>query len=275
VDLDRGRCLTMSGLPAFFDDLPDREGAAEIDAALAELRPLEDRLGYRFTRPALLRTALTLASWCNEHAEAGWPSNECLEFFGDAVLDLVAADAIWNRFPQLGEGPLTRLRASVVSEPALAAAARKGELGEWLFLGRGDDLRGGRDREASLADAVEAILGAAFLDARAAGEDPLAAASTVFRALLGDRADRLSPSHGVDAKSRLQHWAQRVHRLTPAYVTEAGAESTPEHPLWVSVVQLDLADGSSTILGEGQGRSRRRAQQAAAIAALEAVASSD
>jgi len=261
----------MTGLPAIFEDLPDRRGDPEIDAALAELEPLERRLAYRFRRPALLRAALTLTSWCNEHPGSGWPSNESLEFFGDAVLDLVAADALWNRFPEQGEGPLTRLRASLVSERALAQVARECELGEWLYLGRGDELRGGREREASLADAVEAVLGAAFLDARVAGEDPLAAAAKIFRALLGARADKLAPHHGVDAKSRLQHWAQRVHRLTPVYLTEAGEDSSPEEPQWLSRVQLQLSDGTILVLGEGEGRSMRKAQQAAASAALAAV----
>ncbi|MEZ4383178.1 MAG: ribonuclease III [Nannocystaceae bacterium] len=261
----------MTGLPAIFEDLPDRRGAPEIDAALAGLEPLELRLRYRFKRRALLRVALTHASWCNEHPEEGWPSNESLEFFGDAVLDLVTADALWNRFPELPEGALTRLRASLVSERALATAARGCQIGDWLFLGKGDELRGGRERDASLADALEAILGASFLDARAAGKDPLAAAAQVFRALLGDRVAGLEPDHGIDAKSRLQHWAQRVHRLTPVYHTEAGASATPGEPRWLARVQLAPRDGTVLVLGEGEGRSMRKAQQAAARAALEAV----
>ena len=260
----------MTALPGILEALP-----AVSDAELASLRILESRLGHQFVRPELLRVALTLASWCNEHARSGWPSNESLEFFGDAVLDLVAADELWRRFPEQGEGPLTRLRATLVSESALAAAARSSQLGTWLFLGKGDEQRGGREREASLADAVEAVLGAAFLDARAAGQDPLAAASAVFRALLGERADGLAPDHGIDAKSRLQHWAQRVHRVTPTYLTEAAAESTPEQPQWISRVVLSPRGGDLQVLGEGQGRSMRRAQQAAAAVALAAIEAVD
>ncbi len=257
----------MTGLPALLENLPELQDEAEI----ASLRALEQRLGYRFVRLELLRVALTLASWCNEHATSGWPSNESLEFFGDAVLDLVAADELWRRFPAQGEGPLTRLRATLVSEEALAAAAQTSKLGDWLFLGKGDEQRGGREREASLADTVEAVMGAAFLDARAASQDPLAAASAVFRALLGERADGLAPDHGIDAKSRLQHWAQRVHRATPTYLTEAAAESTPEQPQWISRVVFSPHEGEVQVLGEGQARSMRRAQQAAAVAALAAI----
>ncbi|MCB9702451.1 MAG: ribonuclease III [Myxococcales bacterium] len=259
------------GLPSVLATLPDQGGDPAVALALGELAPLEALLGYRFARPALLRVALTLASWCNEHPGAGWPSNESLEFFGDAVLDLVAADLLWRRFPELGEGQLTRLRASVVSERALAAAARGSGLGEWLFLGRGDEQKGGRERDATLADSVEAVLGAAFLDARAAGQDPLLAAAAVFRALLGERVDRLAPDHGVDAKSRLQQWSQRVHRMTPVYLTEASPDSAPGTPLWLARVQLEIGKGTVLVLGEGEGTSMRRAQHAAAAAALVAV----
>src|SRR5690606_6042541 len=132
--------------------------------------------------------------------------------------DLVAADALWTRFPNLDEGPLTRLRASVVSERSLARAAQRIELGRWLFLGRGDEQRGARERDGTLADALEAVLGAVFLDARAGGLDPIVAAASVFDRLFGERLRTLAPQDGLDPKSRLQQLIQAERRLTPVYV---------------------------------------------------------
>jgi ribonuclease-3 len=229
-----------------------------------------DRLGYQFTRPALLRVALTLGSWANEHRSTGWPSNACLEFFGDAVLGLLAADALWRRFPDLDEGQLTRLRASVVSETSLSQAAEAIDLGAWLYLGRGDLKRGGRHHRSTMADACEAVLGAVFLDARAAGTPPLPAAAEVFERLLGDHVRTLSPGQHVDPKSRLQHWAQGRYRITPAYVRR-GAEAPPEAPRWRAAVELRFDDGRVQVLGEGEGRSLKMAERKAAEAALQRV----
>lgn len=231
-----------------------------------QLGALEQLLGYSCARPQLLRVALTVGSWANEHRGAGWPSNACLEFFGDAVLDLVAADALWRRFPELDEGPLTRLRASVVSERSLARVARRIELGRWLYLGRGDEQRGARDRDGTLADALEAVLGAVFLDARVAGAEPTATSAEVFRALFGDRIDGLKPEDGLDPKSRLQQLVQAQRKLTPVYAP-VGEPPPPEAPHWRA--RVELRDGETVeVLGEGEGRSLRAAERNAALAAL-------
>ncbi len=211
----------VTRLPKVLRGLPDptlRVDDGTEPGGLWSLEALQVRLGYTFEVPALLRVALTLGSWANEHAAAGWPSNACLEFFGDAVLDLVAADALWRKFPELAEGELTRLRASLVAEPSLVAVAQDLQLGQFLFLGRGDLKRGGREHPSTLADAVEAVLGAVFLDVREAGGRPFAVASAVFERFMGARVAVLEPEHGLDAKSRLQHWAQGKHRVTPRYV---------------------------------------------------------
>nr|WP_255216606.1 ribonuclease III [Pseudenhygromyxa sp. WMMC2535] len=227
-----------------------------------------DALGYRFERVALLRVALTVGSWANENREAGWPSNACLEFFGDAVLDLVAADALWRRFPTLDEGPLTRLRASLVSERSLSRVARELDLGRWLHVGRGDEQRGARDRDGTLADALEAVLGAVFLDARARGEDPTLAAAQVFERRFGQRVRTLTPDDGLDPKSRLQQLMQAERKLTPVYVT-VGDPPPPEDPHWRARVELRPPEGEVEILGEGEGRSLRAAERSAAQVALE------
>ncbi len=263
-------------LPEVLQRLPDAEEGADEDARdelrreLESLAPLCERLGYQFHRPALLRVALTLGSWCNEHQDAGWPSNACLEFFGDAVLDLLAADALWRRFPDLSEGILTRLRASVVSEPALSAVARELGLGEWLFLGRGDELRGIREQDGALADAVEAVLGAVHLDARAAGHDALLASERVFVRLFGPRVQGLQPDDGVDVKSRLQQRVQARHRRTPSYEI-VGERPPPGAPHWRARVVLEREGGELVVLGEGEGRSLRAAERAAAKAALASI----
>lgn len=264
-------------LPEVLCDLPDPFTAVDDDTAPTAdtgLAGLMEVLGYTFAEPALLRVALTLGSWANEHRSARWPSNACLEFFGDAVLDLVAADALWRRFPELSEGELTRLRAALVSEASLAQAAESIDLGAWLYMGRGDLKRGGRQTVSTMADAVEAAIGAVFLDAREVGRSEVDAAAAVFDRLLGDRLRALSPEAGVDPKSRLQHWAQAHHRVTPTYV-RVGARPPPDAPHWKARVELRFADGRVVTLGQGEGRSLKRAERAAAEAALAAQEASD
>jgi ribonuclease III len=263
----------MVRLPKVLLDLPEASAPVDDDTCPpgpGGLLGLQERLGYRFFNPSLLRVALTLGSWANEHRDAGWPSNACLEFFGDAVLGLLAADALWRRFPELAEGELTRLRAALVTEPSLAKAALAIDLGAWLYLGRGDLKRGGRDHPSTLADAVEAVLGAVFLDARESGRVPLEAAAVVFERLVGQRVAELRPEHGVDPKSRLQHWAQGHLRVTPVYV-RVGEPPPPEDPQWAAQVELRFADGRVEVLGEGQGRSLKEAERAAALDALTRV----
>lgn len=258
-------------------DLPLGTGAGGLPAVLAVLPEAEPevvvlaaKLGVRFTRPALLRAALTTPSWVNEHQDAGWPSNACLEFLGDAVLGLVAADALWLRFPAVTEGDLTRLRASLVSASSLAMAARAIGLGDFLYLSRSDARSRVLERDKTLADAVEAALAAAFLDARVAGGDPLAAAVAVFTALLGERLTALSPADGVDAKSALQVVLQARYRRAPVY-RAIGERTGGTEPLWRVEVTLTLPEGQVMVLAEASGPSLRAAEQAAARLALAAT----
>ena len=258
------------GLPAELQGLPDGRGAPAVAAELAGLGPLAERLGHAFARPELLRVALTLRSWLNEHPKEGWACNECLEFFGDAVLDLVSADQIWRRWGGEGEGSLTRLQAALVSEPALARVAREIGLGAWLRVGRGDEAGGARDRDGPLADALEAVLGAVFLDARAAGGDPLAAVGAVFDRLFAGAIAGLHPERTIDAKSRLGRWVERHYRASPRYECALAEEATAERPWWRARVVLDRG-GAAIELGAGEGSSKREAQRAAARAGLERV----
>ncbi|MBC8069772.1 MAG: ribonuclease III [Deltaproteobacteria bacterium] len=260
----------MSGLPSVLEQLPIATDGDDLQRS-GTLEELQARIGHRFARPSLLRVALTLGSWANEHPEQGWPSNACLEFFGDAVLDLLAADALWTRFPSLDEGELTRLRASIVSERCLSEIATTLELGRFLWLGRGDDKLGVRRHRGTLADALEAVLGAVFLDARASGDDPLRVAAQVFTPLFAEMVGMLRPEAGYDPKTRLQHWAQGLHRITPSYVREeiSAGEGTPR---WRARVELRFGEGRVDVLGEGEGASLREAERAAADAALAVLA---
>jgi ribonuclease-3 len=252
-----------SALPEVLRELPgDPDGDPRHG-----LGPLIEALGYAFVRPELLRVALTVGSWANENRSAGWPSNACLEFFGDAVLDLAAADVVWRSFPQLDEGPLTRLRASLVSERSLARVARSVDLGRWLFVGRGDELRGARDRDGTLADALEAVLGAVFLDARAAGHEPTASVGVLFEHLFGERLRKLAPEDGLDPKSRLQQLMQAERRLTPVYIA-VGEPPPPDAPHWHAQVELHGEGKVVEVLGVGEGRSLRIAERNAALDAL-------
>ena len=241
-----------------------RQDAAESLTGLADL---EQGLCYSFARRELLRTALTLGSWCNENRATPWPSNACLEFFGDAVLGLTAADAVWRRFPDCAEGDLTRMRASLVSETALASAARTLDLGAWLFLGRGDEKRGARDHAGTLADSLEAVLGAVFLDARHSGRDALADVRGVFNHLFGGCLDGLAPEDALDPKSRLQQRIQAKYRVTPVYMS-LGESDVDGEPRWAARIELTLSGAEPCVLGEGSGRSLRAAEVAAAREAL-------
>jgi ribonuclease III len=256
-----------SALPEVLRVLPgDPDGDARHG-----LGPLIEVLGYAFVRPELLRVALTVGSWANENRSAGWPSNACLEFFGDAVLDMAAADAVWCGFPQLDEGPLTRLRASLVSERSLARVARSVELGRWLFIGRGDELRGARERDGTLADALEAVLGAVFLDARAAGHEPTASVGVLFDHLFGERLRKLAPEDGLDPKSQLQQLIQAERRLTPVYIA-VGEPPPPDAPHWHAQVEVRGEGDVVEVLGVGEGRSLRIAERNAALDALRRLA---
>jgi ribonuclease-3 len=262
------------GLPEVLRVLPAVDAGNESTPPEASLATLEGRIGYTFARPELLRVALTLGSWANEHPDTGWPSNACLEFFGDAVLDLLAADAVWRRHPTLGEGELTRLRAIVVSEPSLAEVAGVVDLGAFLWLGRGDDKLGGRRHRPTLADTLEAVLGAVFLDARARGGDALAQTAAVFERLFDTVLGAAHPERALDPKSRLQQWAQALHRIAPSYV-RIDARGGDGPPRWRARVELRHPGAAVEVLGEGEGDSLREAERLAAEAALARIEPAD
>jgi ribonuclease-3 len=225
---------------------------------MTHLSELEDRLGIHFADKSLLQRALTHRSYLNEHPDFPLEDNERLEFLGDAVLDFVTGGYLYHRLPELREGPLTSLRSVLVRRETLADFAQQLDLGHYLLMGHGEAESGGRERPAILCAAFEALIGALYLDQGLdrvrAFVDPLI--EPVVERTLEEASDK-------DAKSRLQELAQgRMHR-TPRYVTVD--ERGPDHAKEFTVRAII----GGVAYGEGTGRSKQQAAQAAAEAALE------
>jgi ribonuclease III len=222
----------------------------------ADLETLSERIGHRFTDDALLRRALAHRSWCAENP--GVPSNERLEFLGDAVLGWAIADIVYHRY-DVPEGQLTDLRKSVVNAIALAEVAQDIDLGPHIMLGRGEAAAGGADKPSILSDVFEAVLAAVYLDG---GAD---AAYAMVERLVGPRMpDTVDSLDQFDQKTQLQELSARAGRGAPVYeVTSRG----PDHAK--SFTATVLIDGE--IVGEGEGRSKKAAEQAAATRACLAL----
>jgi ribonuclease-3 len=218
-----------------------------------DLHELQLLLGYDFDDPTLLDNALVHRSWCAENPGAA--SNERLEFLGDSVLGLSVTSHIYEVFGDLPEGPLAKLRATVVSSPTLAALAETLYLGQHLRLGRGEAASGGRSKPSILADAMEAVIGAVFLDAGWARADEF-----VIN-LLGDRIDSAAEKPGRgDYKTRLQERHAQISGDAPRYdLTESGPDHAKMFQAKVIVAGVEL--------GAGTGSSKKEAEQAAAEAA--------
>ncbi len=217
---------------------------------------LEKRLGYRFNSRDLLLQALTHSSYANER---NLEHNERIEFLGDAVLELCVSNLLFLRFPRASEGELTRLRAALVSEPSLSRAARAMSLGRFVLLGKGEEQQGGRDRDSVLADTLEAVLGAVYLDS--GYNEAYACIANLFEEYLPERVDVLPVSR--DYKSRLQENTQCLFKARPVYTL---LESFgPEHEK-IYRVQVELPNG---IKIEAQDSSMKKAEQNAAGKALQ------
>lgn len=216
------------------------------------------RLGYAFADPSLLRTALSHRSWCAETLGSP-PSNERLEFLGDAVLGWVVADLAFRHHSDLPEGRLTDLRKGVVNAAALAEAAEELGLGEHILLGKGEAAAGGRAKPSILSDAIEAVIGAVYVDGGAE------AAYQLITRMLGDRIEHAAVRlEHADHKTRLQELTARLFDSAPVYVLR---EEGPDHAkrFFASVLVAGKVEGS------GEGRSKKQAEQAAARQACDAL----
>ena len=218
---------------------------------------LEKKIGYTFRNRELLREALTHSSYANERGHGKLPYNERLEFLGDAVLELVSSQAIFEENSNMAEGAMTKLRASMVCEPSLAICARKLDLGSYLLVGKGEERTGGRKRDSILSDAFEAVIGAIFLD----GGFDAAARHIRDNVLLTLKENQLFR----DSKTALQEWSQKNFGTAPAYVLTA--EEGPAHNRTFEVA-VRIQD---TELSRAKGPSKKAADQAAARLALEKI----
>jgi len=226
----------------------------------ADLEALAERIGYQFKDPALLRRSLAHRSWCAE--TPGTISNERLEFLGDAVLGWAIADIVYHRY-DVAEGRLTDLRKSVVNAIALAEVAEEIGLGGYILLGRGEAAAGGADKPSILSDAFEAVLGAVYLDGGAA-----AAYSMVERFVVPRMPDTADALGQFDQKTHLQELSARSGRGAPVYeVISHGPDHAKKFHARV------LVDGE--VLGRGDGRSKKAAEQAAATEACLSLVAAD
>ena len=228
------------------------------------LEELQNRIGYTFRDPNLLTRALTHSSYANETGARNHHllCNERLEFLGDSVLSLITSEYLYQTFPDLPEGDLTRMRAATVCEAALASYAEQLELGDFLLLGKGERQSGGAKKPAVVADAFEAVLAAIYLDV--GGTDALTVVSEFLLPFIRNAVAALPDMGGyhTDSKSRLQEFVQK-DKGTPEY--RLVHESGPDHnKTFVVEVYLD-----SNCIGSGTGHSKKNAEQAAARAALE------
>jgi ribonuclease-3 len=225
---------------------------------LADLKALQKKLKIKFKNKALLEQALVHSSYINENPGIAEGDNERLEFLGDAVLGLIIAEELYRRFPQFSEGEMTRMRSSLVRQDALARLAKTIKLGDFLYLGKGEESGGGRDKPANLSGALEALTAAVFLDRGLA-----VTRKFVLRLMSKKMAKTLSRGVKADYKTRLQETMQAKWQLKPKYrVVEAVG---PAHDRRFTVEVM----GGDSVLGRGSGKSKKAAEAEAARIALD------
>lgn len=218
------------------------------------LEELQDKIGYRFQNTELLKQALTHSSFANEQKINKLKDYERLEFLGDAVLELVSSEFLFRENPQMPEGQLTKLRASMVCEPALAYCAKDIDLGSYILLGRGEEYTGGRYRSSITSDVMEAIIGAIFLDGGIEN-----AKKHIYRFILSDLENKIL---FLDSKTILQEEIQKKKDAQLRY--ELIGESGPDHNKQFTVA----AYLNDVLIGSGTGRTKKAAEQQAAYEAL-------
>ena len=222
------------------------------------IKDLEGAIGYRFRNITLLQNALTHSSYANERWHDSLMSNERLEFLGDSILGMVVAEHLYRNFPNRPEGELTRMRADMVCETALAAVAEKTGLGQHLLLGHGEQQSGGRTRASILADAVESVIAACYLDG---GME--AAKGFISRFVLTEVP--VKKLHNADYKTALQELVQQKKNQVLSYTLTG--ESGPDHDKeFVVAVSLN-----GEVVGTGVGSSKKRAEQDAAHSAIKVL----
>lgn len=215
---------------------------------------LQDLILYQFRDEQLLHTALTHSSTLHEHEDIS--SNERMEFLGDAVLELCISDYLYKHYAHLDEGQMTRIRAAVVCEGSLALIANEIQLGKFIRMSQGEEHTGGREKPSILSDAVEALIGAIYLDGG------FEEASAVILRFTPIHIEKALQGGKIDAKTKLQEWLQREGSVQIEY--EIIEESGPHHARQF-VAQVSV---NQKMLGKGEGKSKKEAEQAAAQSAL-------
>ena len=219
------------------------------------IKDLEEEIGYHFKNISLLQNALTHSSYANERWHNSLLSNERLEFLGDSILGMLVAEYLFRNFPDRPEGELTRMRADMVCEKTLAGVAEKIHLGQHLLLGHGEEQGGGRSRESILADAVESVIAASFLDGG------MEAALHFIKTFILVEVP-VSQLHNMDYKTKLQELVQQKKNQVLSY--NLLSETGPDHDKHFEVcVALNGKE-----VGRGEGRSKKRAEQEAARLAI-------
>ena len=224
---------------------------------MQELRSLQDQINFQFSDLKLLNKALTHKSYANEISKI-LGHNERLEFLGDSVLDILVSDFLVDKYSDFAEGILSKIRAAVVNESCLAKLGKKINLGDYLLLGKGEHITGGKNKPSILADAFEALVGAVFRDGR------LDAASDIFLPLLIEEIEETAKSWSFrDFKSDLQEYTQDKLVCIPSYkvINETGPDHAKEFEVVVMI--------KNKIKGKGLGKSKKEAEQAAAKIAIE------
>ncbi|HEX5647249.1 MAG TPA: ribonuclease III [Nitrospira sp.] len=221
---------------------------------------LQPALGYRFTRPALLDEALTHKSYVNEQRKGSAVHNERQEFLGDAVLSLLVSEQLANSLPGSSEGALSKLKARLVSEQVLCAVARRLQLGQWLRLGRGEEQSKGREKDSLLADTLEAVIAAVYLDGGL--EAGRAVVAKLFEPEFTSVLNRQHVPGADDYKTQFQEWCQKRYDVLPEYAVVR--ESGPDHDKQFDV-EVTL---NRELAGRGSGKTKKEAEQAAAKEAL-------
>lgn len=226
-------------------------------SSLPDLAEIQEKINYRFKNPVILRDALTHKSFVNENRTLDFHDNERMEFLGDAVLDLVISQILFRNFPQLSEGDLSKKRASIVREESLYRIARRLDLGNYIFLGKGEEMSGGREKSSLLANTLEAVVAAVYLD------DGFESVSLVVEDLFREMIE--APVEITDYKSELQEACQRMKMAVPKY--RLVSESGPDHEKRFEV-GLEFEAGQDF---RGGGRSIKEAEQMAAKKALREI----
>lgn len=225
---------------------------------LGLLRDLEERLGYNFRNTELLSIALTHRSYLNENQDEAYADNERLEFLGDAVLGLCVSDLLTNKYIDFSEGTLSKIRAGIVNEKPLAELARNLQLGDCLLLGKGEENSGGRDKDSLLANALEAVIAAIYLDSKF---DIIKNILEILMAPLLEENNLFSQN--FDYKTALQEFCQKRYKITPVYTIID--YSGPDHA-GTFEVQVIISD---KITQTGYGKNKKEAQKQAAQKAWE------